>query len=132
MKRKLVYICSPLRSNKKAGLSYNKNVDNALKYTKFAYKKGCIPIVPHLYFTIFLYDGNIKQRKDGMEMGLQMLNMCDEIWVFGDYVSEGMRREIAEAIFPDNCNALVRRFFDKNCKERLDISNAFINGGINK
>jgi hypothetical protein len=29
-----------------------------------------------------------------MDMGLQLLELCDELWVFGPRISEGMKAEI--------------------------------------
>ncbi len=29
-----------------------------------------------------------------MDMGLELLKLCDEVWVFGDKISEGMKKEI--------------------------------------
>lgn len=40
-----VFICSPFRG------AEEKNVELARKYARFAYEKGCLPVVPHLYFS---------------------------------------------------------------------------------
>ena len=91
--KKLVYICSPLRGD------YEKNIDNAATYSRMAFRKGYIPITPHLYFTRFMDDTNSKERSMAMSAGLQLLLMCSEVWVFGlDHPSEGMQAEIAFAI----------------------------------
>ena len=37
-------------------------------------------------------------RKLGMELGLDMLTAMDELWVFGERVTDGMRQEINSAI----------------------------------
>lgn len=64
-----------------------------------AFRKGYIPITPHLYFTRFMDDTNDKERSMAMDAGLQLLLMCSEVWVFGlDHPSEGMQAEIALAI----------------------------------
>lgn len=91
--KKLVYICSPCRGD------YEKNIDNAATYSRAAFRKGYIPITPHLYFTRFMDDTNDKERSMAMDAGLQLLLMCSEVWVFGlDHPSEGMQAEIALAI----------------------------------
>lgn len=91
--KKLVYICSPLRGD------YENNIDNAIGYSRMAFKMGYIPITPHIYFTRFMDDENSKERSMAMDAGIQLLLMCSEVWVFGlDNPSEGMRAEIAEAI----------------------------------
>lgn len=85
--RKLVYICSPLRGN------VIKNKNNAKRYCKQAIKQGVIPIAPHIYFTQFLNDKIEKERKIGMESAIELLKICDELWVFGK-PSAGMQKEI--------------------------------------
>ena len=91
--KKLVYICSPCRGD------YEKNIDNAATYSRAAFRKGYIPITPHLYFTRFMDDTNDKERSTAMAAGSQLLLMCSEVWVFGlDHPSEGMQAEIALAI----------------------------------
>ena len=93
MIKKLVYICSPCRGD------YEKNINNAARYSRVAMHRGYIPITPHLYFTRFMNDADSKERSLAMDAGLQLLLMCSEVWVFGlDHPSEGMQAEIAFAI----------------------------------
>lgn len=47
-----VFICSPFRG------AEEKNVELARKYARFAYEKGCLPVVPHLYFPQFLKESD--------------------------------------------------------------------------
>ena len=95
MKKRFVYICSPLRGN------YEKNTENARTFCRVAAKYsevGVIPIAPHLYFPQFLNDGNPDERELGIESGLALLEMCEELWVFGlDAPSAGMQAEIEHA-----------------------------------
>lgn len=58
---------------------------------------GIQPLAPHLYFTRFLKDELAAERAAGMQFGLSWLEQADELWVFGDTVSEGMAQEIAKA-----------------------------------
>lgn len=90
-KRKIVYICSPLRGD------LQRNITRANYFSRFAYEKGCIPIAPHTIFPQFLNDEDPKERKAGMEMGLALLDRCEEVWVFGPHISDGMRAEIERA-----------------------------------
>ena len=46
-------------------------------------------------------------------MGLILLDFCNEIWVFGQKISNGMRREIE---FAESHGILVRYFSD-TCQE---------------
>lgn len=57
-----------------------------------------VPIAPHVYCTQFLNDMNPDERAVGMEMGIALLDMCDELWAYGmENPSEGMQREIEYA-----------------------------------
>ena len=46
-------------------------------------------------------------------MGLRLLDLCEEIWVFGDRYSSGMQREMTHALGTH----MTIRFFDRDCKE---------------
>ncbi len=87
----LVYVCSPYAGN------VEENVHNARRYCRFAYEHGVIPLAPHLHFPQFLDDSNEKERADGLWMGMILLNKCQQLWVFGDTVSSGMKAEIERA-----------------------------------
>lgn len=88
---KLIYIASPLRGD------YEKNIRNAAAYCEKACAAGVLAFAPHLYFTQFYNDTIPEQREKGLEMGLAMLEKCEELWVMGTRISEGMRGEIAHA-----------------------------------
>ncbi len=55
---------------------------------------GYIPIVPHIYFSQFMDDHNPEDHKRTLEMNKKLLEFCDELWVFGNEPTEGMREEI--------------------------------------
>lgn len=86
---KLVYICSPYRGN------VEENVKNARAYSLEAMMQhpDVLPIAPHLLFTQYLDDTDPKQRRIGLSAGLDLLSICDELWVYGE-PSEGMAAEI--------------------------------------
>jgi len=90
-KLKYVYICSPYRGD----VDYN--IAKAQFYCQFATGQGVIPIAPHIYFTQFLDDDEPEERRLGLDMGLDILKHCAELWVFGNRISEGMRTEIEAA-----------------------------------
>ena len=102
-----VFVCSPYAGCVKA------NVHNARMYSRFVFLCGCMPITPHLMYPRFLEDKDTKERDAGLQMGLILLNYCNEIWVFGQKISNGMRREIA---FAESHGILVRYFSD-TCQE---------------
>lgn len=88
---KIAYICSPLKGDIKG------NIEKARAYCRIAFEKGYAPIAPHIYFTQFLDESNPTERKSGLQYGLDLVRLSNELWVFGKKVSEGMRAEIALA-----------------------------------
>lgn len=92
---KLIYACSPYRGETKK--QRKRNVRNARRYCRLVIRQGGIPFAPHLLFTQFLDDDNPRHRRLGLEMGIDMLERCDELWVFGR-PSAGMAGEIAYAM----------------------------------
>lgn len=94
---KLVYIASPLRGDSPSAEDYGKNIRQAAEYCEKACSLGVIAFAPHLYFTQFYNDTIAEEREKGLEMGLAMLEKCEELWVMGNSISRGMRGEIAYA-----------------------------------
>jgi hypothetical protein len=89
--KKLIYVASPLKGD------YEGNMEKAREHCRYVMSKGHIPFAPHLLFTQFLNDEVPEERQAGMQMGLDMLERCDELWVFGETLSDGMMVEILEA-----------------------------------
>lgn len=96
---KKVYICSPL------GGDVEENLRKVRRYTKYALLCGTAPVVPHFY-ALCLNDFNPKEREIGMAAGLSLLWFCDEMWIFGDEETEGMKVEIQ---FCKNLNVKTRK-----------------------
>lgn len=88
---KLVYICSPYAGN------IEENIHFVKAACRYAMKQGCAPIAPHLLYPQFLNDTVPIEREVGIQMGLRVLASCEELWVCGSHISEGMEKEIAEA-----------------------------------
>lgn len=87
--RPLVYVCSPYSGD------VEKNTARARAFCRFAVVKRAIPVAPHLLFPQFMSEE--KERNLALFMGIILLGKCEEIWVFGDHISEGMTGEIAKA-----------------------------------
>ncbi|MDL2318170.1 DUF4406 domain-containing protein [Eubacteriales bacterium OttesenSCG-928-A19] len=102
-----VYICSPYRGDTAL------NTRNAIHYCRFAVERGCFPIAPHIWLPLFLDDADPDERELGISFGLRLLAGCREVWVFGDRLSDGMRREITRA----RARELPIRYFDSQCEE---------------
>jgi hypothetical protein len=84
---KLIYICSPLSGNPE-------NIEKAKKFCRFVLQSGNIPFAPHVYFTQFMDNSNPEDRNLALEMNKQFLEVCDELWVFGKELTEGMKIEL--------------------------------------
>lgn len=106
---KLVYVCSPLKGE------IETNLRRAAGYCRFAVKQGVLPLAPHLNFAGFLDDGISEERQKGLSMGLELLKHCDEVWVFGSRISQGMEAEIKVA---EELNIPVQ-YFNEKCEEQL-------------
>lgn len=91
VERKKVFICSPFRGDVEG------NSVKVAGYCRMAYEGGHLPIAPHLLFPQFLNEDSLKERTDGISMGLELLLGCDEMWVFEE-TTEGMEQEIRFAV----------------------------------
>lgn len=108
-KLKKIYVCSRLAGD------IENNIEKAKGYARFVAKEcGAIPIAPHIYFTQFLDDTVPEERAFGTMAGLLLLSDCDELWYFGDSVSQGMVREIIAA---KEQNIPVRYVSDQEIKK---------------
>ena len=83
-----VYICSPYRGDTKV------NIELAKRYSKAVALEGKMPITPHLLYPQFLDDEDDLERALGLHFGLLLLEKCNELLCCGEYISEGMRKEI--------------------------------------
>lgn len=97
-----VYICSPYASKG----NIHENVERAKQYSRLAIEHMCIPVTPHIYFTQFMNDKVPIERQIALNIGLELIKECDEVWVFGD-PSGGMVPEIELA----KDKGIPRRYF---------------------
>lgn len=93
---KKIYICSALRG------AMEENIRKARCFCEYVAREyQAIPIAPHIYFTQFLNDEIAEEREFGINAGLSLLSVCDELWYFGDQVTRGMADEICYALGHD-------------------------------
>jgi hypothetical protein len=57
--------------------------------------EDCIPVSPQIYLHQFMSETDDRHRC--MDMCLELLSMCDEVRVFGVFISSGMSDEIKRA-----------------------------------
>ena len=103
--RPLVYICSPFSGD------VSGNIERAKKYSRYAVDSKAIPIAPHLLFPQFMSDD--AERELALFMDVVLLGKCEELWVFGELVTEGMSAEIAKA----KRKNMKIRYFTEDCEE---------------
>lgn len=103
--RLLVYICSPFSGD------VSGNIERAEKYSRYAVDSKAIPIAPHLLFPQFMSDD--AERELALFMDMVLLGKCEELWVFGELVTEGMSAEIAKA----KRKNMKIRYFTEDCEE---------------
>lgn len=87
--RPVIYVCSPYAGDTE------RNTDRARRCSRFVVDKGGIPLTPHLYFPQFIKEET--ERDLVLFMDLVLLSKCAEVWVFGNVITDGMRREISYA-----------------------------------
>ena len=105
--RPLIYVASPFAGD------IERNAERARGYCRFVISRGGIPFAPHLLFPQFLDESDRQQRELGLFFALKLLAKCDELWAFGERISDGMSREIAKA----QKRGLPIRYFSSRCEE---------------
>lgn len=87
--RTMVYICSAYSGNVAT------NVEKTKRYCRYAVDHDCMPVAPHLMYPQFMNETT--EREQGIHMALVLLGKCEEIWVIGNHLSEGMAIELEQA-----------------------------------
>lgn len=104
--RPLVYVCSPYAGD------VERNTVRAQGYCRFVVSEGRIPLAPHLLYPQFMDDSDRESRELGLFFALVLLCKCDEVWVFGNTISNGMIREIEKA----KRREITVRYFNEKCE----------------
>ena len=89
---KLVYICAPLRGD------VEKNIEFARQKAQEVFQSGDIPVCPHLMFPPIADPENPVQDQAAREMGLRLVESCQQVNVYGLEWTEGMWAEIRHAM----------------------------------
>ena len=88
---KLVYICAPLRGN------VEQNITFARQKAQEVFQEGDIPICPHLMFPPIADPNDPTQDQTAREMGLRLVDSCQQLNVYGPVWTDGMWAEIYRA-----------------------------------
>ena len=108
VEKALVYVASPFAGDEA------RNAENAVRYCRFAVDSGAIPLAPHLFLPRFMSEAN--EREVAMFMNMVFLGRCEQLWVFGDRITDGMAAEIAKA----KKRRMPIRYFTDDCVEVKD------------
>ena len=88
---KLIYICAPLRGE------VEKNIEFARQKAQEVFLSGDVPVCPHLMFPPFADPGDPVRDQAARDMGLRLVEACQQVNVYGPSWTEGMRAEIRHA-----------------------------------
>ena len=106
--RNIVYICSPIIRD---DIERIHRKDRG--YCRFVNSKGYIPISTHLIFPQFMDKFNREECERAIEMGLELLLRCDELWCFGLNPTGNMILELECA----KKYKIETKYFTDTCKE---------------
>lgn len=71
--------------------------------------------IPNTHFYAECLDDNDpKDREIGLAAGLSLLWFCDELWLFGDTVTDGMKNELQ---FCKNLNIRIRKITENEIQK---------------
>ncbi len=87
---KTVFIGHPI------GGDIRNNIEKVLKICEEIHNKDLVPVAPYLTSLQYLNDEIIEDRELGMEANHECFrrHYVDELWLFGDKISNGMKKEI--------------------------------------
>ena len=85
-------ICAPLRGD------VEKNIKFARQKAQEVFQAGDIPVCPHLMFPPIADPENPQQDQAAREMGLRLVESCQQLKVCGPECTEGMLAEINHAL----------------------------------
>lgn len=90
MKRKIIYIAHPI------GGDVDANIKKVLAIVRELNLSGLpiVPFAPYIVDVLALDDSDPDQRNRGFENNKQLFQMIDEVWLYGDKISSGMKTEI--------------------------------------
>lgn len=89
---RVVYVAHPLNAPTEA--ERNANIARAARWCAWAFKSGYAPVADWIVLASQLDES---WREQGLRADCALIKRCDELWLVGGRVSEGMRIEAAAA-----------------------------------
>ncbi|MCX6736437.1 MAG: DUF4406 domain-containing protein [Candidatus Parcubacteria bacterium] len=92
--KKTIFVAHPISGDIQG------NVEKILKICKEIHNETTIPVAPYLMSLRYLDDSESEERDLGIGANLETFHRgyVDELWLFGDTVSPGMKEEIDLAL----------------------------------
>lgn len=86
--RPLVYLAHPVSGD------VSRNIYGASLWFRWAALTGvAIPVAPYITACFALDDDDPTERLAGMAVSSRVVRLCDELWLCGERISEGMQQE---------------------------------------
>jgi hypothetical protein len=73
------------------------NLEKSLKWVRLALYENVVPFAPYIPYCGALDDDEDQGRFLGVRAGLEILILCDQLWVCGNNITPGMAEEIYRA-----------------------------------
>lgn len=89
MRTRRVYVCHPYRNDPE------ENAARVAEICRSLLQRGYFPMAPQLYVPQFVEEDEDVERVLGL--CLDLMNGCDELWVYGKRITPGMQMEIDRA-----------------------------------
>ena len=89
---KVVYIAHPISGDIEGNLSKIRDIVRAIAL----HQPDIVPFVPYYVDIVSLDDNDPVQRKRGISNDIELFKrkVMDEVWLFGDKLSKGMKAEV--------------------------------------
>lgn len=108
MKRK-IYICAPITND------LDESIQRVKRYAEYVLQCGMAPVIPHFYYVCMDKVGE-KELETIRSACTGLLWYSDEMWIFGDEVTENMKREIQ---FCKTLKMRTRKVHNKDLRKKL-------------
>lgn len=93
---KIVYIAHPISGDIEGNLARIRDIVKKIAMNQ----PDIVPFVPYYVDIVSLDDNDPVQRKRGISNDIELFNrkVMDEVWLFGDKLSKGMKAEVKLAL----------------------------------
>ena len=86
-----VFICAPYDGEN------TRSREKIWGYYWFAREHSCTPVAPYLYYPQFFYEFDERDRRQMKSLARYDVEICSEIWVFGDVITRDMEDQLRAA-----------------------------------